>query len=212
MKATPTGRTMAKMIEEMVAPAACPRSRVVSNIPDANPRCSVGRPLITTALFTVLKMLVPKEIGSSNNGSSQKLTLAANTASNTKPMAMDNMQKVLSNLGLYLSWMFPAMAGSQIPNDWWGIKIAVTKMGDLPRPSSIMIGNRVIVASIDTWNITLDTSDSEKYLCRKCRNSTNGWDIRRSTKMNTPNNTTNRTFIGRWNLNASAEMKDSSPP
>ena len=171
---------------------------VVSSIPEAKPRCSVGSVLITVALFTVLKMFVPKDMGSNNSGNNQKLTLAANTASNTNPTAMDSMQKVRISLGLYLSWILPAMAGSQMPNDWCGIKMATTKMGDLPRPSSIIMGSSVIVASIDTWNMTLETSDSEKYLWRKCLKSTKGWAIRRSTMINTPKRTTNRMFIGTW--------------
>ena len=95
-------------------------SRVVSSIPEANPRFSVGNVLITVALFTVLNMLVPTEIGNSRIGKSQMETVPANSASSTNPDAMDSMHAVRSSLGLNLSWMNPAMAGSQMPKDWCG--------------------------------------------------------------------------------------------
>ena len=79
------GTIKATMNAEIVAPVAWPISRVVSSIPDANPRASVGSVLITVALFTVLKMFVPTEIGNSRSGSNQNDTEPANIASSTNP-------------------------------------------------------------------------------------------------------------------------------
>ena len=57
----------------------------------------------------------------------------------------------------------PRITGIHSPNDWWGSNTAVTKMGDMPSPFSIMIGTRIMVASIDRWNMVFDTSAREKY-------------------------------------------------
>ena len=130
--------------------------------------------LITVALFTVLNMLVPTDIGNSSNGSNQKFTDPANSANSTNPDAIDSMQAVRSSRGLNLSWMNPAIAGSQMPKDWCGNSTYVTNIGSLPSPSSIMIGTSIMVAIMDRWNITLDMIASVKYFSLKCWNSTNG--------------------------------------
>ena len=113
----PADRTMTITIDEMVAPVAWPRSLVFSSMPEANPRRSVGRVFVIVALFTMLKALVPKEVSSNSSSTSQKLTLVAKTANNTNPSAMDGIQKMRSNLGLYLSWVSPAITGNQVPKD-----------------------------------------------------------------------------------------------
>ena len=50
-----------------------------------------------------------------------------------------------------------------------------------------------------------------KYLCWKCRKSTIGLLTLRSTSANTPSSTKNSACIGRWYVNASGEVNDSSP-
>ena len=48
---TADGSANARALAAAVAPMACPSSRVVSNIPDATPRCSRGSEFITVALL-----------------------------------------------------------------------------------------------------------------------------------------------------------------
>ena len=50
----------------------------------------------------------------------------------------------------------------------------MTQKGSSPLPSSIISGTKVNTASMDRWNVTLETRAIEKYLWRKCRKSTKG--------------------------------------
>ena len=106
-------------------------------MPEGNPRCAVGRVLII-ALFTMLKALVPKRVGSNSSSTGQKLTLVAKTPSNTDPSAMDGIQKTLSNLGLHLSWVFARDRPKPDSKGLIGFQYSSHKMGDLPNPSSII--------------------------------------------------------------------------
>ena len=51
---------------------------------------------------------------------------------------------------------------------------------------------------MDEWNITLQPSDSENGLLRKCRRSTIGLETSRSVTMNEASIMMNRACIGRW--------------
>ena len=97
---TSAGKVMAITMVAIVAPTAWPKSRVVSSIPEAKPRCSTGNALITVALLTVLKALVPTETGNNKKGMTHTGAGPEKRPSSTNPTAIETIQIGRSNLGL----------------------------------------------------------------------------------------------------------------
>ena len=99
----PAGKARASTAAAVVAPRACPISRVVSSIPDAAPLCLRGSEFITVALLIGLNMFVPTEIGIIRSGRTQKEISDPTRLSTRKPPAMITIMIGLISGGLYLS-------------------------------------------------------------------------------------------------------------
>ena len=99
----PAGKTMASVVAATVAPRACPNSRVVSSMPEANPRFSSGSESMTVALFIGLNIDVPMDIGIISKGIPHMGTDPENMPSIKNPPAMATMAPGLKNRGWYRS-------------------------------------------------------------------------------------------------------------
>ena len=88
-------------------------------------------------------------MGSINRGNIQNETCSTKRPRVKKPAAIIVRVMGRISFGWYLSYIQPAIIGTNKPSDWLGNSTIGTNKGDLPNPSSTSIGIRVMVATIE---------------------------------------------------------------